>query len=216
MKIVVPIMPRSLIELSELEESKFIQADMIEWRADFMPFSDLEMAAREVKKKFNKKEIIFTYRTEDKSEIIISKENYAKIIATFASEFDYIDIEKFTFPEIVLPENAIFSYHDFEKIPENLSDILTEMVVAMPKIVKFAGMPQNFADVLRLMSETITMSEKYETQTFVTMAMGEIGKITRFMGDEFGSSWTFATVETASAPGQLALSDILSIRKIIN
>jgi 3-dehydroquinate dehydratase-1 len=215
MKIVVPIMPKSLSEIAQLDQSKYVGADIIEWRADFLPLADLPAAGQQVKAKFTEQELIFTYRTEDKAEKNISDTAYADLITQFAGQFDYIDVEKFSFPEIELPDNAIFSYHDFKRIPDNLADILSDMTAAAPRLVKFAGLPRNQADVLRLMSETLALSEKYENQTFVTMAMGKLGKITRIASDSFGSRWTFAAVDTASAPGQLSLSDLLKIREVL-
>ena len=70
------------------------------------------------------------------------------------------------------------------------------------------------SDVLRLMTETLRFAEKHSDLTLVTMAMGELGKITRVASDSFGSSWTFASVGTTSAPGQLSLSEMLTIREI--
>lgn len=37
MKIVVPVMPRSLDEANQLDISKYEHADIIEWRADYLP-----------------------------------------------------------------------------------------------------------------------------------------------------------------------------------
>lgn len=215
MKIVVPIMPKSLSELESLDLSKYAAADLIEWRADFLPLAELEKAAQTVKEKFPNQDIIFTYRTEDKPEKMISAAAYAALIDKFAGQFAYIDIEKFSFPDLLLPDNAIFSYHDFAQVPENLPDILAEMAAAAPKVVKFAGMPQTQADVLRLMSETLAMSEKHENQMFVTMAMRQLGKITRIASDSFGSCWTFAAVDATSAPGQLSLADLVKIREML-
>ena len=87
MKIVVPIMPRSLAEIAELDTIQYAAADLIEWRADFMPMADLEQAARDVKAQFSKQEIIFTYRTEDKAETIISAEDYATLVQQFSTVF---------------------------------------------------------------------------------------------------------------------------------
>ena len=88
------------------------------------------------------------------------------------------------------------------------------MIASGAKIIKFAGMPQQQSDVLRLMTETLRFAEKHSDLTLVTMAMGELGKITRVASDSFGSSWTFASVGTTSAPGQLSLSEMLTIREI--
>lgn len=75
-------------------------------------------------------------------------------------------------------------------------------------------MPQKQSDVLRLMTETLRFSEEHPDVTLVTMAMGELGKITRVASDSFGSSWTFASVGETSAPGQLSLAEVVRIREI--
>ena len=215
MKIVVPIMPKSVKEIAQLSSEKYQGADLIEWRADFLAISDLDLAASKIKDKFPDHPIIFTFRTEDKDEQFLSDADYARLIDKFTSEFAYIDIEVLRFPEVSLPQNATASYHDFEQIPENLADILGKMQARHPKVVKFAGMPQDKKDVLRLMSETLTFSETHPDQIFVTMAMGELGKVTRLVGDSFGSSWTFAAVDATSAPGQLSLSEMRQVQHIL-
>ena len=171
MKIVVPIMPRSIAEIALLETKKYEEADIIEWRADFLPLDVLSIAAQKIKQKFLSQEIIFTYRTEDKSDCNITELAYANLIATYASEFTYIDVEVMRFKTISLPDNAIASYHDFDQIPRNLSDILSTMSARQPKVVKFAGMPKTKTDVLRLMSETLAFSLQHPQQLFVTMAI---------------------------------------------
>lgn len=216
MKIVVPIMPTSIAEIALLETRKYQEADIIEWRADFLPLDILSTAAQKIKQKFLSQEIIFTYRTEDKTDCNITELAYENLIATYASEFTYIDVEVMRFKMISLPDNAIASYHDFDQIPLNLSDILSTMSARQPKVVKFAGMPKTKTDVLRLMSETQAFCLQYPKQLLVTMAMGELGKITRLAGDSFGSSWTFASVDTSSAPGQFSLSEMLQAKALLN
>ena len=60
MKIVVPIMPRSIAEIALLETKKYEEADIIEWRADFLPLDVLSIAAQKIKQKFLSQEFIFT------------------------------------------------------------------------------------------------------------------------------------------------------------
>ena len=36
MKIVVPIMPKNLSEIAKLDTAQYANADLVEWRADFM------------------------------------------------------------------------------------------------------------------------------------------------------------------------------------
>ena len=215
MKIVVPVMPKSLAELAELDTASYAAADLIEWRADFMPIADLSQAAQDIKAQFPNQEIIFTYRTEDKAAAIISAADYAGLVQQFSPDFTYIDVEILKFPTLSLPDNAVVSYHDFTQIPQNLPDILSKMAASGAKGVKFAGMPQKQSDVLRLMTETFCFSETHPDLTLVTMAMGELGKITRVAGDHFGSSWTFASVAAASAPGQLSLAEMVKLREVI-
>lgn len=214
MKIVVPIMPKNLSEIAKLDTAQYANADLVEWRADFMPIPDLKQAAQDIKAQFPNQEIIFTYRTEDKAEPVLSAEDYDRLIHQFSTEFAYVDVEILRFPSISLPDNAIVSYHDFTQIPQNLPDVLSKMAASGAKVVKFAGMPQKQSDVLRLMTETLRFSEEHPDVTLVTMAMGELGKITRVASDSFGSSWTFASVGETSAPGQLSLAEVVRIREI--
>lgn len=208
-------MPKSLEAIEQLSSDHYQGADLIEWRADFLAISDLDLAARKIKDKFPDHPIIFTFRTEDKDEQLLSDADYAGLIDKFASEFAYIDIEVLRFPEVSIPHNAIASYHDFDQIPDNLPEILDKMQARHPKVVKFAGMPQEKKDVLRLMSDTLTFSEAHPDQIVVTMAMGELGKVTRLVGDSFGSSWTFAAVDATSAPGQLSLTEMRQVQHIL-
>ena len=72
MKIVVPIMPKSVKEIAQLSSEKYQGADLIEWRADFLAISDLDLAASKIIDKFPDHPILFTFRTEDKDEQFLS------------------------------------------------------------------------------------------------------------------------------------------------
>ncbi|MDR1606223.1 MAG: type I 3-dehydroquinate dehydratase [Streptococcaceae bacterium] len=215
LKIVVPVMPKDLAELAALDVAKYTGADLIEWRADYLPIADLPAAAQAIKALFPNQAIIFTYRTEDKGAPLISESDYAALIAQFADQFAYIDIEVLRFPHVALPDNAIASYHDFDQIPEDLVGLLRRLQASTPKVIKFAGMPRRKSDVLRLMTDTLTFAEAHPQQLLVTMAMGELGKVTRLAGENFGSNWTFASVEQASAPGQISLTEMLESRELL-
>ena len=93
MKIVVPIMPKSLEAIEQLSSDQYQGAELIEWRADFLAISDLDLAASKIKDKFPDHPIIFTFRTEDKDDQFLSGADYVRLIDKFASEFAYIDIE---------------------------------------------------------------------------------------------------------------------------
>jgi len=53
-------------------------------------------------------------------------------------------------------------------------------------------------------------------QDFVTISMGKVGKISRIAADLTGSSWSFASQDMASAPGQISLSNMKKIQEILN
>lgn len=46
--------------------------------------------------------------------------------------------------------------------------------------------------------------------------MGKLGRITRIASDLLGSSWTFASLDATSAPGQINLADMVKIRDILD
>jgi len=58
-------------------------------------------------------------------------------------------------------------------------------------IPKMAVMPHNGQNVLDLMQATLLAKEKTGTKPLITMAMGDLGKITRIAGISFGSAVTF-------------------------
>ena len=53
-------------------------------------------------------------------------------------------------------------------------------------------------------------------QEFATMSMGKLGRMSRLAGDLMGSSWTFASLDNASAPGQVGLADMRRIREVLD
>ena len=57
MKLVVSIMPRSLEEAQQLDSSRYEDADVIEWRADFLEKSEILTVAPAVFEKFAGREI---------------------------------------------------------------------------------------------------------------------------------------------------------------
>ena len=74
-------------------------------------------------------------------------------------------------------------------------------------IRKLAVMPSCPEDVLALLLATVAANRTGE-QPVITMSMSSLGAISRVAGQIFGSCVTFGTVGTASAPGQLELSDL--------
>ena len=101
------------------------------------------------------------------------------------------------------------SNHDFEKVPAKdvIEFRLKKMAALGADVPKLACMPHNAKDVLTLLSATNEVNEAIDNP-LITMAMGDIGKVTRIAGQVFGSSSSFGAVGKTSAPGQLSIADI--------
>lgn len=105
---------------------------------------------------------------------------------------------------------VIGSYHDFEKTPtkEEMIQRLLFIDQMGADIPKMAVMPHNGQNVLDLMQATLLAKEKTGTKPLITMAMGDLGKITRIAGISFGSAVTFGCLGKASAPGQIEVENL--------
>ncbi|MCI5871936.1 type I 3-dehydroquinate dehydratase [Streptococcus sp.] len=223
MRIVVPVMPRSLDEANQIDVTKFDGVDIIEWRADVLSKDDILHVAPAIFEKFVGFEIIFTLRTnKEGGNIVLSDDEYISIIKDINALYqpEYIDFEYFSyrnvFDKMLEFPNLILSYHNFVETPENLMEVFSELTAVSPRVVKIAVMPKNEQDVLDLMNYTRGFKTLNPEQTYVTMSMGKLGQLTRMSGTLTGSDWTFASLDEASAPGQISLSNMKKIKEILD
>lgn len=223
MKIVVPIMPRSLEEAQAIELSKFDDVDIIEWRADFLSKEAIMAVAPAIFEKFAGREVLVTIRTDKEGgNIQLTDDEYVQLLKDINAIFnpDYIDFEYFShmdaFQQMLNFSNLVLSYHNFDETPENLMEAFSELTALAPRVVKIAVMPESEQDVLDLMNYTRGFKTLNPEQEYATMSMGKLGWISRLSGDVFGSSWSFASLEHVSAPGQIALADMKKIREVLN
>ena len=96
-----------------------------------------------------------------------------------------------------------------------IKDQLEYMEIMGGDILKVAYMPRSYKDVVCVMNATLEMSNKL-TKPIVTMAMGEIGKITRLCGELTGSAMTFACLGKSSAPGQISVEHMHELLEVIH
>ena len=223
MKLIVSVMPKSLEEAQAIDVTRYHDADIIEWRADFLPKEAILQVAPAIFEKFAGRELIFTLRTRaEGGQIELSSEEYVQIIKEVAQLYqpDYIDFEYFSYKDVFdqmldFP-NLVLSYHNFQETPENLMEILSELTSLNPKVVKIAVMANTEQDVLDLMNFTRGFKTLNPEQEYVTISMGKVGKVSRITSDVTGSSWSFASLDEASAPGQISLSSMKKIRELLN
>ena len=223
MKLVVSVMPKNLEEAQGLDAMRYIDADIIEWRADFLPKEAILQVAPAIFEKFAGRELLFTLRTRaEGGEIDLSSEEYVQIIKDVAQLYqpEYIDFEYFShkdvFEEMLDFPNLVLSYHNFQETPDNMMEILSELTSLTPKVVKVSVMAHTEQDVLDLMNFTRGFKTLNPEQEYVTISMGKVGKVSRITSDVTGSSWSFASLDAVSAPGQISLSNMVKIREILN
>ncbi|CVU58010.1 type I 3-dehydroquinate dehydratase [Streptococcus pneumoniae] len=223
MKLIVSVMPRSLEEAQALDATRYLDADVIEWRADYLPKEAILQVAPAIFEKFAGRELVFTLRTRSEGgEIDLSPEEYIHLIKEVAQFYqpDYIDFEYYSykdvFEEMLDFPNLVLSYHNFQETPENMMEILSELTILNPKLVKVAVMAHTEQDVLDLMNYTRGFKTLNPEQEYVTISMGKVGKVSRITADVTGSSWSFASLDEVSAPGQISLASMKKIREILD
>ncbi|MGO6613172.1 type I 3-dehydroquinate dehydratase [Streptococcus pneumoniae] len=223
MKLIVSVMPRSLEEAQALDATRYLDADIIEWRADYLPKEAILQVAPAIFEKFVGRELVFTLRTRSEGgEIDLSPEEYIHLIKEVAQLYqpDYIDFEYYSykdvFEEMLDFPNLVLSYHNFQETPENMMEILSELTILNPKLVKVAVMAHTEQDVLDLMNYTRGFKTLNPEQEYVTISMGKVGKVSRITADVTSSSWSFASLDEASAPGQISLASMKKIREILD
>lgn len=223
MKLIVSVMPRSLEEAQALDATRYLDADIIEWRADYLPKEAILQVAPAIFEKFAGRELVFTLRTRSEGgEIDLSPEEYIHLIKEVAQFYqpDYIDFEYYSykdvFEEMLDFPNLVLSYHNFQETPENMIEILSELTILNPKLVKVAVMAHTEQDVLDLMNYTRGFKTLNPEQEYVTISMGKVGKVSRITADVTGSSWSFASLDEVSAPGQISLASMKKIREILD
>lgn len=208
-------------------------ADLAEWRADY--FEGLLCPERmkamlgTLRARLGGMPLLFTIRTRaEGGEAELSFEDYTRVNLDAAASgcVDLIDVEIDRGDDVafLVVEGAhehgvqvIGSYHDFQKTPkkEDLIMRLCKMQEAEADIAKIAVMPQSPRDVLVLLDATLAMKELHDETPVVTMAMGDLGKVTRVSGEVFGSAITFGMAGNASAPGQMPVKELEACLKCL-
>ncbi len=110
----------------------------------------------------------------------------------------------------------LYSYHNFTATPPQteFADILKRMQQSGADIAKLAVMPCCYGDVLTLLAAGDDARSSGIDIPLITIAMGEIGKISRLAAGFFGADILFAKATSASAPGQLHITDMQQMMEL--
>lgn len=208
------------------------QPDLIEWRldylADFTAKTALLATLKQVRQQLGEVPLLVTFRSQaEGGNAVLSSTDYQMLLQQLinSGHVDAVDIE-LSRGECVATlcaqaraaqVQSVVSAHFFQQTPPvaDMVALLAQMGQQGAAITKIAVMPSSAQDVLNLLQATLTATQQ-QTQPVITMAMGQLGQITRLAGGTFGSAVTFATVAAASAPGQLPLATLQQILPLLN
>lgn len=152
--------------------------------------------------------VITARRQEDGGRWMRSEADRMALLRTaIAAGVEYVDIEADVADQIPRYGNTkrIISFHDFEQTPENLTELHAAMAEEDADIVKIATMATTFDDNLRMIELV-----RNATVPTIGICMGEMGLITRILGDRLGSPFTYATFnkDKEMAPGLLEWKEL--------
>lgn len=101
---------------------------------------------------------------------------------------------------------GIASFHDFRAMPAfyDLEELVDHADTAGADILKIAAAAASLADVRHLLEFTL----RHNDRGIVTIALGEVGVISRIAFPLAGSLFTFGHHRAASGPGQLPLAEM--------
>ena len=226
-KIAVPNVGSTEKEIMDsAKKIKAAKPDLMEWRIDYYAagikdFNTLNTTAKKLRQEVGELPVLVTFRTKNEGGVCqLDEDQYLNLVEYVITNRlgDAVDIELFHDEKrieslVTLAHNynviVIMSNHDFEKVPAKdvIEFRLRKMAQLGADVPKLACMPHSAADVLTLLAATTEMNAEI-SNPLITMAMGDIGKVTRVAGQVFGSSLSFGAVGQTSAPGQLSIEDL--------
>jgi 3-dehydroquinate dehydratase/shikimate dehydrogenase len=116
---------------------------------------------------------------------------------------DYVDLEVDIAANVRRygKTKRIISYHNVQKTPEELDEIVNQCEELDPDIVKIATQAKTLAEASQVLRYATTT--KFPT---IPIAMGEIGAFTRILGAKYGAPFTYAgfNPERQFAPGMFS------------
>jgi len=239
--ICIPITAISHKEALRDVERSCLLADVIELRMDLIADGALSELISTARRSSHKVKIIVTFRNKEEAlqtgdyldagiQVKDQKDKKMAILKK-AVELgaDYIDIELAEGNDAIEELKShcekrgnstkiIISYHNFTRTPslarlKGIFNSCREFNPAVVKIVTYAAKPEDNLPVLSL----IPYARKH-LQEIISLCMGDLGRISRVMAPLLGNFLNFATWEqgTQSAPGQLTVSAMRQIAKLLN
>lgn len=216
--ICVPLCGKNLEELKQ--EIALLESgiDLVEWRMDCLIADTCDewiQVLQKIRPLMKDYVLLATWRS-DREGGRQKCDNYEELLQAVIRSglVDLIDIELFYEEEAVKHLVAyaheqgvavVLSNHAMKDTPDSQAMMirLQAMRRMNADIVKLAVMPNCMNDVWRLLDVSSSFHEQCPDCYLITMAMGQMGVISRICGELSGSIISFAALKEASAPGQL-------------
>jgi 3-dehydroquinate dehydratase-1 len=207
--------------------------DLLEWRVDhFGALADTAAVIstlRELRTAAGALPIIFTCRAgkDGGHRTSIGQTQVVELVEAVAETrlVEFIDFELDNDPALVQrvrqstrahEVRLILSYHNHSYTPGH--DFMVERFLEAERLGADVAMvqvkPRDRADVLHLLAATAEADTKARIP-LISMSIGPLGSVSRMVGGLFGSSMAFAVGESASAPGQIPIGDLVAAFDII-
>jgi 3-dehydroquinate dehydratase/shikimate dehydrogenase len=201
--------------------------DLIEVRLDCLDPAELKAGAASITKLLEQSacETILTFRPSQEGGRRTLDDATRQSFwsdAIFSSSFFDVELdlaEKFHGSELSssLPidwSRTICSHHDFVGVPDNLDQIYSRMSVTPARVLKIAIQAKDAIDCLPVFQ--LLERAREDGREMIAIAMGVAGVATRILGPSRGSFLTYASLdnETATAPGQLSVSELTHIYRL--
>jgi len=203
------------------------EVDLIEYRIDHLAdrgdADRIAASVDEVAGACDAKPLLMTFRTKaEGGEAEIAPTAYARLYSAALRrrgpaliDLQYALCSEASVAAVLGQAKAIgcpvmLSYHNFQSTPtvEAMIAKLRAMQTLGADVPKIAVMPHNSGDTIKLLQATWEMYRKYADRPILTMAMAGLGAVSRIAGETFGSALTFGSVDSASAPGQVEVSEL--------
>jgi len=224
--ICVAIGEKSISKMSDLALKSESQADLIEFRLDYLEVIDFIELEKLLEKM--KIPIIITVRRKEEGGKFYEGEEEEReetLKKCIGLRPDFIDIElsspflKSTFVDFAKMNGVkiIGSYHSFQETPPThvllkKIDTASRLDLDVVKIITYA---EEIEDNLTILSLHRSAKKYLKGIEIVAFCMGENGLISRVLCPLFGSKFTFASFGAPTAPGQISIQKMRQMQVLL-
>ena len=193
------------------EAEKF--ADLIEIRFDHLRSDELSLLLEYLRLHGAAKPLIATYRAPGQGGLgAVSASERKDFWKKLSPNFWAVDMEEDIFDTPGDWPVRILSFHDFDSAGDTAEEVFTRLMDRRPAVIKYAYQAHDVTDTLPVWK----MLQRAEavSQALIAIAMGEAGKVTRILGPAYGSQWSYGSMGTETAPGQISVGDLKDIYRV--